>query len=74
MSFPPCTANVNIRLRAIRSRLIEAFDAPAAWRCATNTRASAVPIAVMRRPPKNGLRCFSMRSVIVRSERFLLVR
>ncbi len=74
ISVPPCTAQVNLRLRAINSRLSSAWDAPAACRRATTTRASAVPIAVRRRPPKNGLRCFAMRSVRVLSDRFSLVR
>ena len=39
-----------------------------------HTRTNAVPIAVIRRPPKNGVRCLSMRIVIVFSDRFPLVR
>src|SRR5713101_8403580 len=58
-----------IPLSRIRSRLIEAFDAPAAWRRAVKARTSAVVIVSSRRCPKKGVRCFFNRSSTTRRDR-----
>jgi hypothetical protein len=60
---------MHIRFRQIRSRLIVAFAAPAAWRRAVKARTSAVVIVSNRRWPKKGVRCFFTRSATTRSER-----
>ena len=62
-----------MRLRRIRSRLIEAFAAPAAWRRAVKARASVVVFDISRRCVKKGVRCFANRSVTTRNERRRLV-
>ena len=69
VNLPACIASVPMRLRRIRSRLIEAFEAPAAWRRAVKARISAVVIVIRRRWPKKGVRCFFRRSATTRSER-----
>ena len=61
ISFPPFTANVNIRLRIASSRLISPADVFASNRRRVYDRTSAVVRLAMRRPPKYGARCSLIR-------------
>ena len=95
-------ARLNIRLSAVNSRLISAFETPVIVRRCSGTcrgvpsravnvnafrstvvafcresmysRMSAVVIAAIRRLPRNGFRCSSIRRWTSSSERFRLVR